>query len=105
MTPVIETAIRILYLGLMGWIASKVTSKGLNVLRALADLDRSNERILTNVTCYGSPPDSVLVSGTFENYGSLSVQIVSLWVVNADNTKYTHAPLDIFLAPGNNNNH
>jgi hypothetical protein len=67
----------------------------------LADLDRSNERILTNVTCYGNPYDSVLVKGTLENYGSLSVQIVSLWVVNANNTKYNYTPLDIVLAPGN----
>ena len=32
LSPLIEAAIRALYLGLMGWIASKVTAKGLNIL-------------------------------------------------------------------------
>jgi hypothetical protein len=33
-SPLIEAAIRVLYLGLMGWIASTVTAKGINVLLA-----------------------------------------------------------------------
>jgi hypothetical protein len=32
LSPLIEAAIRVLYLGLMGWIASKVTAKGITVL-------------------------------------------------------------------------
>jgi hypothetical protein len=34
LSPLIEAAIRVLYLGLMGWIASTVTAKGINVLLA-----------------------------------------------------------------------
>jgi len=32
LSPLIEAAIRVLYLGLMGWIASTVTAKGITVL-------------------------------------------------------------------------
>jgi hypothetical protein len=32
LSPLLEAAIRVLYLGLMGWIASKVTAKGITVL-------------------------------------------------------------------------
>ena len=31
-SPLIEAAIRVLYLGVMGWIASTVTAKGITVL-------------------------------------------------------------------------
>jgi len=32
LSPLVEATIRVLYLGLMGWIASTVTAKGINVL-------------------------------------------------------------------------
>jgi len=32
LSPLIEAAIRVLYLGIMGWIATTVTTKGVNVL-------------------------------------------------------------------------
>ena len=31
-SPLVEASIRVLYLGIMGWIATTVTAKGLNVL-------------------------------------------------------------------------
>lgn len=34
LSPLIEAAIRVLYLGVMGWIASTVTAKGITVLLA-----------------------------------------------------------------------
>ena len=34
LSPLIEAAIRVMYLGLMGWIASIVTAKGITVLLA-----------------------------------------------------------------------
>jgi len=34
LSPLIEAAIRALYLGLMGWIASTVTAKGIKVILA-----------------------------------------------------------------------
>ena len=70
----------------------------------LADLDRSNERIMTNITCYGDglgATGTVLVNGTLENDGPLSVQLVTLWVVDVTNKNYNHKALDIVLAPGN----
>lgn len=41
LSPLIEAAIRVLYLGVMGWIASTVTAKGLTVL--LTALSNQNE--------------------------------------------------------------
>lgn len=64
----------------------------------LADLDRSNERIATEVTSTGES-NSVWVNGTLENYGSLPVKLVSLWVVD-ENNKYNHIALDLVLPPG-----
>jgi hypothetical protein len=40
--PLIEAAIRVLYLGLMGWIASKVTAKGITVLLQAKLLDKTS---------------------------------------------------------------
>lgn len=40
LTPVIEIAIRVLYLGLMDWIASKVTAKGITVLLQVRLLEK-----------------------------------------------------------------
>jgi len=40
LSPLIEAAIRILYLGLMGWIASTVTAKGITVLLHAKLLDK-----------------------------------------------------------------
>jgi len=39
LSPLIEAAIRVLYLGLMGWIASTVTSKGMTVLLTARQAD------------------------------------------------------------------
>jgi hypothetical protein len=41
LSPLIEVAIRILYLGVMGWIASKVTAKGITVLLQAKLLDKN----------------------------------------------------------------
>jgi hypothetical protein len=41
LSPLIEAAIRILYLGVMGWIASKVTAKGITVLLQAKLLDKN----------------------------------------------------------------
>jgi Na+/serine symporter len=40
LSPLVEAAIRVLYLGLMGWIASTVTAKGVNVLLQAKLLDK-----------------------------------------------------------------
>ena len=42
LSPLIEAAIRVLYLGLMGWIASKVTAKGITVLLQARLLDKNS---------------------------------------------------------------
>jgi hypothetical protein len=42
LSPIIEAAIRVLYLGLMGWIASKVTAKGITVLLQAKLLDKTS---------------------------------------------------------------
>ena len=42
LSPLIGAAIRILYLGVMGWIASKVTAKGLTVLLQARILDKKS---------------------------------------------------------------
>jgi hypothetical protein len=39
-SPLVEAAIRVLYLGLMGWIASKVTAKGITTLLRAKLLDK-----------------------------------------------------------------
>jgi Na+/serine symporter len=41
LSPLVEAAIRILYLGLMGWIASTVTAKGITVLLQAKLLDKN----------------------------------------------------------------
>jgi hypothetical protein len=40
LSPLIEAAIRVLYLGVMGWIASTVTAKGITVLLQAKLLDK-----------------------------------------------------------------
>jgi hypothetical protein len=40
-SPLIEASIRVLYLGIMGWIATTVTVKGLNVLLQAKLLDNA----------------------------------------------------------------
>jgi len=40
LSPLVEAAIRVLYLGLMGWIASTVTAKGLTALLRAKLLDK-----------------------------------------------------------------
>ena len=40
LSPLIEAAIRVLYLGVMGWIASTVTAKGLTALLRAKLLDK-----------------------------------------------------------------
>jgi Na+/serine symporter len=42
LSPLIEAAIRVMYLGLMGWIASTVTAKGLTALLRAKLLDKKN---------------------------------------------------------------
>jgi len=42
LSPLIEAAIRVLYLGVMGWIASTVTAKGINVLLHARLLDKNS---------------------------------------------------------------
>ena len=84
------------------WTLSQNTSYN-NAVRQSnqADLDRSNEKILTNITAYGNGLNSVIVNGTLENNGPQSVHIVTLWVVNTNNTHFTYkTPLDITLPPG-----
>jgi hypothetical protein len=43
-SPLIEAAIRVLYLGLMGWIASIVIAKGLTALLQAKLLDKSTSQ-------------------------------------------------------------
>jgi hypothetical protein len=66
-----------------------------------ADLDRSNEKVLANVTCSRVDSSTVSVNGTVENDGSLSAQIVTLWVLDANTTTYGFKSLNITLTPGN----
>ncbi|MQY62625.1 hypothetical protein GH146_05015 [archaeon] len=42
LSPLIEAAIRILYLGVMGWIASTVTAKGITLLLQAKLLDKNS---------------------------------------------------------------
>ncbi len=42
LSPLIEAAIRVLYLGVMGWIASTVTAKGITVLLQAKLLDKNS---------------------------------------------------------------
>ena len=42
LSPLIEAAIRVLYLGVMGWIASTVTAKGITVLLRAKLLDKTS---------------------------------------------------------------
>jgi len=42
LSPLIEAAIRILYLGFMSWIASTVTAKGITVLLQAKLLDKNS---------------------------------------------------------------
>ena len=41
-SPLLEGIIRVLYLGIMGWVATTVTAKGLNVLLQAKSLDNGN---------------------------------------------------------------
>lgn len=85
------------------WTLSQNTSYNNSVRQSnQADLDRSNEKILTNVTAYGDSANLVWVNGTLENDGPLSVHLTTLWVVVANETSasYAHLPADITLAPG-----
>ena len=69
-----------------------------------ADLDRSNEKIVANVTVSRVDSNTVSVNGNLSNDGPLSVQIVSLWVVDTNASGSTYAfksPLSITLKPGN----
>ena len=71
-----------------------------------ADLDRSNEKIVANVTVSRVDGNNVAVNGNLSNDGPLSVQIVTLWVVDANPTtlQTTYAfksPLSITLKTGN----
>ena len=42
LSPLIESAIRVLYLGVMGWIASTVTAKGITLLLQVRLLDKNS---------------------------------------------------------------
>jgi Na+/serine symporter len=42
LSPLIEAAIRVMYLGVMGWIASTVTAKGLTALLRAKLLDKNS---------------------------------------------------------------
>ena len=64
------------------------------------DLDRSNEKIVANVTVSRVNSTTVSVNGTLQNDGPLSVQIVTLWVLDP-NTTYASKSLNITLKPGN----
>ena len=67
-----------------------------------ADLDRSNEKIVANVTVSRVDGNKVAVNGTLENDGSLSAQIVTLWAADANQKTYNFtSPLNITLKPGN----
>jgi len=48
LSPLIEAAIRVLYLGVMGWIASTVTAKGLTALLQAKLLDKKLSPKATN---------------------------------------------------------
>lgn len=65
-----------------------------------ADLDRSNEKIVANITVSRVDSNNVAVDGNLSNEGPLSVQIVTLWVLDA-NTTYALKSLNITLKPGN----
>lgn len=55
-----------------------------------ADLDRSAEKIVANVTTRRLDDSNVSVNGTLQNEGPLSVQIMTLWVQNINKTTYAH---------------
>ena len=42
LSPLVEAAIRLLYLGIMGWIASTVTAKGITMLLQAKLLDKNS---------------------------------------------------------------
>jgi len=42
LSPLVEAAIRLLYLGVMGWIASTVTAKGITLLLQAKLLDKNS---------------------------------------------------------------
>jgi len=53
------------------------------------DLDRSKENIIANVTCSRVNNSTVSVTGVLQNGGSLSSQVITVWVV--DNNTKTYA--------------
>ena len=66
-----------------------------------ADLDRSNERIISNVSAWYDPGNKVKINGTLQNGGSMSVQLVTLWVTDATQKTYTSNSLtNYILKPG-----
>lgn len=66
-----------------------------------ADLDRSSEKIIANITCNRVNGNTVSVNGTLENSGPLSTQIVTLWVADAtQSTSAFNSSLPITLKPG-----
>ena len=84
------------------WSLSENTSYNNTVTQTRqADLDRSNEKIVANVTCTRVDNNLVAVNGNLSNNGPLSVQIVTLWVVDYDTTTYSNKSLSITLQPGN----
>jgi len=66
-----------------------------------ADSDRSNEKIVANVTTMFVDPYSVSINGTLQNEGPLSAQIITAWAQNLDqNTSARTSSLGITLKSG-----
>ena len=85
------------------WSLSENTRYNNSVRQAnQADLDRSNERIVANVTVRSLDGNNVYVNGTLQNEGPLSAQITTLWVQNLGQKTYAHRDsLGITLQSGN----
>jgi len=66
-----------------------------------ADLDRANEKIVADVNVSRVDDYNVALNGNLSNNGPLSVQIVTLWVLDANKKTYFNKSLSITLKPGN----
>jgi archaellum component FlaF (FlaF/FlaG flagellin family) len=66
------------------------------------DLDRLNEKVVASDVNYTVNGNIVSVEAKLENDGPLSAQIVTLWVLDTNTTKYGfNSSLNINLKPGN----
>ena len=66
------------------------------------ELDRSSEKVTAFNVNYTVAGDVVSVEVVLKNEGPVSVEIVSLWVINVDMNRYNFSsPLNTNLKPGN----